>query len=85
MPFVGQAADQQAHVAHAGRIQAGGGLVEDQQSRPAQQRRGDPEPLAHAVRVAADLVRGAGGQLDRLEHLVDALAARRRRRARRAA
>ena len=37
----------------------------------AQQRRGDPEPLAHAVRVAADAVLRAVAQLDELEHLVD--------------
>ena len=71
---VGQAADQQAHVAHPGRVQAGGGLVEDQQARTAQQRGGDPQALAHAVRVAADAVPGARGQLDGREHLVDALA-----------
>ena len=39
-----------------GRVEAGRRLVEQQQPRVAQQRRGDAEPLAHAVRVAADLV-----------------------------
>ena len=73
-PFAGEAADQQAHVAHAGRVQAGRGLVEDQQPRAAQQRRGDAQALAHAVRVAADAVRRARRQLDDLQHLVDALA-----------
>ena len=70
-PFVGETADQRAHVAHPGRVEAGRGLVEDQQARAAQQRGGDPEPLAHAVRVAADLVLGAGAELDDVEHLVD--------------
>ena len=52
-------------------IEAGGGLVEDQQPRTAQQRRRDPQALAHAVRVAADPVLGARAQLDDLEHLLD--------------
>ena len=72
-PFVGQAADQRAHVAHARRVEAGRGLVEHQQARAAQQRRGDPQALAHPVREAADAVAGARGQLDDLQHLVDAL------------
>ena len=59
--FVGEAADQQAHVAHPGRIEAGRRLVEDQQARAAQQRGGDPEPLAHPVRVAADAMCSARG------------------------
>ena len=69
--LVGEAADQQAHVAHAARVQAGGGLVEDQQPRVAQQRAGEPEALAHAVRVAADLVARAVGELDGVERGVD--------------
>ena len=69
--LVGQAPDERAHVAHAGRVQAGRGLVEDQQARAPQQRGGDPEPLAHAVRVAADLVLGARASSTDLEHLVD--------------
>ncbi len=40
---------------------------------PAQQRRGDPQPLAHPVREAAHAVAGARGQLDDLENLVDTL------------
>ena len=63
--------DERAHVAHAGRIQAGRGLVEQQQPRIAQQRRGDAETLAHAVRVAADAVALAVGQLDDVQRLVD--------------
>ena len=60
MPFAGETADQQAHVAHPARVEAGRGLVEDQQARAAQQRRGDAEALAHAVRVAADAVPARG-------------------------
>ena len=65
------------------RVEAGRRLVEQQQARLAQQRRGDPEPLAHPVRVAADPVLGAVGELDDLERLVDPRRRRRRRRARR--
>ena len=69
--LVGEAADEHAHVAHPGRVEAGRRLVEQQQLRVAQQRGGDAEPLAHAVRVAADPVAGAIGELDRLQRLVD--------------
>ena len=61
-----------AHVAHAAGVQAGRRLVEHQQLGPAQQRRGDAQSLAHPVRVAADLVAGAVGQLDDVKHLGDA-------------
>ena len=57
-----------------GRVEPGGGLVEQQQLRLAQQRRGDAEPLPHAVRVPADAILGAVAQLDHLEHLLDARA-----------
>ena len=73
-PVAGEPADEVAHVAHAGRVEAGRRLVEQQQPRLAQQRRRDPEPLAHPVRVAADAVLRAVAQLDDLEHLVDARA-----------
>jgi hypothetical protein len=72
-PLPGQAADEQAHVAHAGRIQAGGRLVEEQQLRVAQQRGGDAQPLAHPVRVATHLVALAAGQLHHLQRIVDPL------------
>ncbi len=74
-PLVGQPPDQQAHVPHAARIEAGGRLVEQQQLRIAQQRGGDSEPLAHAVRVAPDPIAGPLGQLDRRQRGVDPLAA----------
>ena len=77
---VGEPPDQDAHVAHARRVEAGGRLVEQQQPRRAQQRPGDAEALAHAVRVAADAVAGAVGQVDRVERAVDARRRRRRRR-----
>ena len=57
-----------------GRIEPGRRLVEQEQARIAEERRGDPEPLAHPVRVPADPVAGAVAQLDDVEHLVDAAA-----------
>src|SRR3954453_5736760 len=55
---------------------AGGGgparrPVEHQQLRLAQERRGDAEPLAHPVRVAADAILAAIAQLDHVDHYFD--------------
>ena len=60
-----------AHVAHAAGVKPGRGLVEQEQLGFAQQRRRDPEALAHPVRVAADAVLGPVGELDRVERRVD--------------
>jgi hypothetical protein len=60
-----------AHVAHPGRVETGGRLVEQEQARPAQERRRDAQPLTHTVRVAADLVSRTVLQVDELEHVVD--------------
>ena len=84
-PLAGEAAHEVAHVAHPGRVEPGRRLVEQEQPRLAQQRGGDPEPLAHAVRVAADPVLRPVAQLDELEHLVDPGARAAARRSRRAA
>ena len=55
------------------RVKAVGGLVEDQHLRIAEQRVGDPEPLAHAERVLRDaLARRARVEVDELEHLIHA-------------
>ena len=69
--LVGQTPDQQPHVPHSRRVQAGGRLVEQQQPRLAKQRRRNPQPLAHAVRVAADPVLGPAGELHRLQRGID--------------
>ena len=69
--LVGEAAHEYAHVAHARRVQAGGRLVEDEQGGVADQRSGNAKPLAHAVRVAADLVALPVGQLHGIERRVD--------------
>jgi hypothetical protein len=71
MPWSGEPPDQRAHVPHAGGVEAGGGLVEQQEPRRAQQRPGDAEALTHPVRVAADLVLGAVGEVDCVERLAD--------------
>ena len=47
-PFGGQAAEQVAQPPDALRIQAVGGLVEDQHGRVAEQGGGQAEPLPHA-------------------------------------
>ena len=73
-PLAGEPANEQAHVAHPRRIETGGRLVQKQQPRRAQQRGGDPEPLLHPVRVAADPVVAPVAQLDQLEHLLDPVA-----------
>ncbi len=70
-PLRREAADERLHVAHPGRVEAGLGLVEDEQPRAAQERGGDAEPLAHPVGVAADPVARPVGQVDGVEHLVD--------------
>ena len=64
-------------------IESGRRLVEDQEPRRPQQGGGDPEPLAHSVRVAADAVASArAASSTDVEHLVDARRRVRRRRAR---
>jgi hypothetical protein len=70
-PVVGQAAQQHAQGADPGRVEAVGGLVEQQQPRPADQAGGEPEPLAHALGVVGDRLVGAVAQLHGLQHLVD--------------
>ena len=70
---VGEVAQQPAHPRDALGIEAVGRLVEDQHARVAEQRLGDPEPLAHAERVGAHAL--LGGRLrepDVLHQLVDA-------------
>ena len=52
--LVGVAAEQVAHPADAGRVEAVGRLVEDQHLGVADQGGRDAEPLAHAERVVAD-------------------------------
>jgi hypothetical protein len=60
-----------AHVPHAGGVQPVRRLVDHQQPRVAQQRGGDPQPLAHAERVATGLVPAAFGGAGEFEGLID--------------
>src|SRR5579884_2082231 len=73
-PLAGEPLDERAHVAHPRRVEAGRRLVQQEQPRRAQERGGDAEALPHPVRVAADAIVGAVGEVDELEHLVDARA-----------
>src|SRR5205814_951801 len=50
-------------------------LVEEQELRVAQERRGHAEPLAHALRVATDAIVGALVEIDERQQLVDSIAA----------
>ena len=69
---VGVPLEQAAHPPDAGRVEAVGGLVEDQHRRVAEQGVGDAEPLPHAERVVAHPALGLGRrQRDQREHLVD--------------
>ena len=85
IPSDGEPLHELAHVAHAGRVEAGRRLVEQQQLRLAQQRRGDAEPLAHAVRVAADAILARGRAARRRRAPPRCATRARRRRGRRAA
>jgi len=62
-------------VSGPGRVEAVGRLVQDQQSRRGQERRGEPQPLPHPEREAADAVVGDVGEPDLLERLADAVGA----------
>ena len=67
-----QLADQVAELEDAGRVEPVHRLVEDQQLGVGEQAAGDAEALAHAERVGADLVVGAGAEADAGERRVDA-------------
>jgi len=70
---VGEAAQQVPHPADASRVEAVGGLVEDQHVGVADQCGRDAATLAHAQRVVADPAAGlARCQADPVEHLVHA-------------
>jgi hypothetical protein len=65
----GESLHKRPHVADPRRIEAVGRFVEHQQTRATQQAGGNPEPLPHAVGVAADLVVGPIDEVDDVEHL----------------
>ncbi len=70
--LAGQPAQQRAEVLDACRVEAVGGLVEDEEPRLAEERQRQRQPLAHAERVGAHEAVGVGGQLDEAQQNVDA-------------
>ena len=64
-------ADHLAELEDPGRVEAVGRLVEDQQLGVGEQAARDAEALAHALRVARDLLVGAVGEADARERAVD--------------
>src|SRR5688500_5534252 len=69
----GEASDERAHLLDAGGVEADHGLVEDDELGVAEQRRGDPEALAHSGRIALELAPRILRQADLLEQRVDPL------------
>ena len=70
--LLGQFGEQGTDPLDAVEVEAVDGLVEDQDGRVGQQRRGDAQALAHAQRERAGGLVGHLGQADRCEHLVHA-------------
>ena len=68
-PGLGEVAHQRAHLPDAARVEAVGRLVQDQQLRLLEQRRGDREPLLHAQRVRLHPVLRPVPQADQFQHL----------------
>ena len=74
-PALGTEAPKEvAHLDDPGGIEAVGGLVQDQQRRVLQQRRGDAEALLHPQRVGPDHVVRAGREPDAFERRIDGIA-----------
>jgi hypothetical protein len=53
-------------------VEAGRGLVEEEDARPVHEAEGDVKSALHAARVAADHATGGFRQADELEQLLDA-------------
>ena len=70
-PSLGQAAQQGTEPVDAFRVEAVGGLVEDEDLRVAHERGGEGESLAHPEGELPDSAIGGRGQVDDVEHLVD--------------
>ena len=69
----GEETEGVAHGHDAGRVEAVGRLVEEEELRVAEQRRGDPQPLLHAERIGGHRVPRAVAQADQVEQLLDPL------------
>jgi hypothetical protein len=66
-----EVADQLAHLDDLGRVEAVGGLVQDQEAGLVEQRLGDRDPLAIAARQLADLEPPDGPEPEALDHALD--------------
>ena len=69
--FVGQAADCTPHLGDTLGVEPVHRLVKQQQPRAADQRTGEPQPLAHAQRVMADPPGRNVAKADQRQHPVD--------------
>jgi hypothetical protein len=67
-----QRAQQRSQHAGAARIHADHRLVDDEELRLVQQRRGECQPLLHAVRIAFDELAAPFGQIEEAEQLLEA-------------
>ena len=75
VPCAAKLPQQRAHLADAAGVEAVGGLVEEQQLRLAQQRRGDAEPLPHPQRVRPHRAAVDAAEPDAHQRLLDAVGA----------
>ena len=70
---VAQPVDQVVHLPARHRVEPGGGLVEEEDRRIAEEHAGQPDPLAQALREAAAEIVGAVSEVDRVEGVPDPL------------
>ena len=69
-PSANELLDHTPEVTPALRVEAGGGLVEEQHRRPVHEGGREVEPAAHAARVGAGGPVGGVGEVELLEQLV---------------
>jgi hypothetical protein len=67
-----EALDRRPHLQAAARVEAGGGLVEEQHRRAGDERRGEVEAPAHAARVGLGRAPGGVDEVEALEQLLAA-------------
>ena len=70
-PLGDPGANERTKLLDSARIEAVGRLVQDQHLGIGEQAAGNPEPLAHALRVGADAIVGAVREADPFEHGID--------------
>ena len=69
MPVAAQLVDDRPQLLARARVEAGGGLVEEEHRRPADEARAEVEPAAHAAGVGRDAPVGGLGEPEALENL----------------